>query len=91
MSTKETQVLLIDQDNQAETWEVIINGPSNGAYRLVFQDPETLEMVKTKDVMHANDSAGDFNDRIYKPYYKDHVGSSTTTIKTMYDESGMET
>jgi hypothetical protein len=33
----------------------------------------------------------DFNDRIYKPYYKEHVGSSTKTSKTMYDETGMET
>jgi hypothetical protein len=33
----------------------------------------------------------DFNHRIYKPYYEKHVGSSTKTSKTMYDETGMET
>lgn len=36
MKTKEMQVLLIDQDNQAETWEVIVTDPSNGAFYLVF-------------------------------------------------------
>ena len=38
-------MLSIELDNQAETWEVIVTNPSNGAFRLVFQDPNTLEMV----------------------------------------------
>ena len=36
MATKETQILTIDQDNQAETWEVIVTDPSHGAFKLVF-------------------------------------------------------
>lgn len=36
MATKETQVFTIDQDNVAETWEVIITDPSDGEYRLAF-------------------------------------------------------
>lgn len=91
MRTKETQVLLIDQDNQAETWEVIVTQPSNGAFYLVFQDPDTLEMIKTDDVMRADDSAWSFNDKIYRPYYKEHAKTSTTTTKTSYDENGLET
>ena len=35
-SAPERQVLLIDQDNVAETWEVIITDPSDGQYKLVF-------------------------------------------------------
>jgi hypothetical protein len=91
MSTKETQVLLIDQDNQAETWEVMVTDPSNGAFRLVFQDPDTLEMVQTKEIMRSDDSEWSFNNKIKYPYYRDHVKSSTTTKKTMYDENGLET
>ena len=89
MSFKETQVLTIDQENQPETWEVIITDPSNGAYRLVFQDPITLKYVPTKDVMNADDSANTFAQRIRNPYYNSI--SSTTVTKTTYDVDGVET
>jgi hypothetical protein len=89
MTFKETQVLTIDQDNQAETWEVIISDPSDGAYRLVFQDPITLEYVPTEEVMYANDSASTFANRIRYPYYNSI--SSTTVTKTTYDIDGTET
>lgn len=91
MATKETQVLLIDQDNQAETWEVIVTDPSSGAYRLVFQDPDTLEFIQTDEIFHADDSEWAFNDKIWNPYYKHHAHSSTKTTKTSYDENGLET
>ena len=55
MATKETQILTIDQDNQAETWEVVINAPSHGAYKLVFQDPVSMNYTTT-DVIYADDS-----------------------------------
>ena len=91
MKTKETQVLLIDQDNQAETWEVIVTEPSNGAYYLVFQDPNTLEMIRTSEIMRADDSAWSFKDKIWKPYYRNHAKSWTSVTKTSYDENGLET
>ena len=84
-------MLLIDQDNQAETWEVIVTDPSNGAYRLVFQDPDTLEFIQTDEIFHADDSEWAFNDKIWNPYYKKHAHSSTKTTKTSYDENGLET
>lgn len=84
-------MLKIDQENQAETWEVIVVNPSNGAFYLVFQDPDTLELIKTDDVMRADDSEWSFNKKIYEPYYKKHAKSSTTTTKTSYDENGVET
>ena len=84
-------MLLIDQDNQAETWEVIVTEPSNGAYYLVFQDPNTLEMIRTSEIMRADDSAWSFKDKIWKPYYRNHAKSWTSVTKTSYDENGLET
>ena len=91
MSSKETQVLLIEQDNVAETWDVIVTDPSNGAYRLVFQDPVTLEYIQTDDILRSDESEWSFNDKVYKPYYKEHVKSLIQTTKTSYDENGLET
>ena len=53
----------------AETWEVIVTDPSNGAFRLVFQDPANLEMVGTDEVLHADESEWSFNSKVYHPYY----------------------
>ena len=75
----------------AETWEVIVTDPSNGAFRLVFQDPANLEMVGTDEVLHADESEWSFNSKVYKPYYKDHAGSWIKTTMTSYDENGNET
>ena len=82
---------MINQDNVPETWEVIITDPSAGAYKLAFQDPDTLEFVTTDDVMKANDSADTFRKRIYNPYYRHHVGSTVTVTTTYKDENGLET
>ena len=80
-------------DNVAETWEVIITDPSNGQYRLRFQDPNSLDLekVSTEDVIKADDSADTFKKRIEKPYYNDRVNSSTTVTLTHYDANGLET
>jgi len=59
----------------AETWEVIITDPSNGAFRLVFQDPDNLEMVGTDEVLRADESEWSFNNKVFHPYYEKRVGS----------------
>ena len=75
----------------AETWEIIVTDPSNGAFRLVFQDPANLEMVGTDEVLRADESEWSFNNKVYHPYYKERVGSWIETTKTSYDENGIET
>lgn len=82
------QIFEINQDNVAETWELIITDPSNGAFRLVFQDPDTLKFIKTKDIMHADDHAGKFKKSIAHSYYDKHVRSITSVTKTDYDANG---
>ena len=91
MKTKEVQVLKIDQDNQAEAWEILVTDPSNGAFRLVFQDPDSLEMIATEEILRADENEWSFNNKIRNPYYREHVHSSTKTTKTSYDENGLET
>jgi hypothetical protein len=59
-AAKETQVLKIDQENQPETWEVIVTDPSNGEFKLTFKHPTSLENITT-DAMKSNVSASDFN------------------------------
>ena len=73
MATKETQILTIDQDNQAETWEVIVTDPSHGAFKLVFQDPVSLLFITKKEIMYADDSANTFAQRIADPFYNGNV------------------
>jgi hypothetical protein len=57
----------------------------------VFQDPETLEMIGTDEVLHADESEWSFNNKVYHPYYENRVGSWIETTKTSYDENGVET
>ena len=86
-AAKETQILKIDQENQPETWEVIVTDPSSGEFKLTFKHPTSLENIST-DAMKSNVSASDFNSQIYHKYYKHQVGSSTATTRVMYDENG---
>lgn len=91
-AAKETQILEISQDQVPETWSLTVTDPSNGAYYLVFQNPNDLqEYVRTEDILTANMSADTFAKRIRAPFYKDYVGASTTVTKTNYDEFGNET
>ena len=85
----ETQQILIDQDNVAETWEIHVTDPSSGVYALVFMDPKDDEFVRTEDNIRSDCSAGTFEDRIRDRYYKHHVGSSVTVTKTNYDAAGL--
>lgn len=41
--------------------------------------------------MYSNDSASSFRNKIYYPYYRNYVGSTTTVTKTLYDIDGVET
>lgn len=88
-ATRETQQIIIDQDNVAETWEIHVTDPSDGVYAIVFTDPKDDEFIRTEENIKSNCGADTFEDRIRKPYYKDHVGSSVTVTKTNYDAAGM--
>ena len=48
-------------------------------------------MVGTDEVLHADEEAWSFNNKLYYPYYRERVGSWIETTKTSYDENGVET
>lgn len=47
MTTKEVQVFTMDTVNIPETWIINVDNPTNGAYKIAFQDPDTFDFINS--------------------------------------------
>ena len=89
-SFKEVQKLMINVENNLETFRLTLTDLDDGEYVLVFQHPETMEYVVSKNIKVTELSKWTLRSAVYD-YYARKMGTDIEVDVVMLDENGMVT